>query len=100
MALKRKGRLSKKAKAIETSESFTQARAKHAAVESAIHGLEVHGLDLCRDHGITGFKRYVALAVMTRNIHRIGELLHQREQKQLTRRKRSHQDDSFDRLAA
>ncbi len=47
----------------------------HSAVESAINALEVHGLDLCRDHGIVGFKRYVAWAVVARNIHRIGALL-------------------------
>jgi hypothetical protein len=29
-------------------------------VESAINALEAHGLDICRDHGIDAFKRYVA----------------------------------------
>jgi hypothetical protein len=48
-------------------------------VESAINALEVHGLDLCRDHGITGFKRYVALAVVARNIQRLGAILQARE---------------------
>ena len=37
----------------------------------------MHGLDQCPDHGIDGFKRYVALAVMARNIHRIGAILKQ-----------------------
>jgi IS5 family transposase len=41
-------------------------------VESAINGLEHFGLDLCPDHGIVGFKRYVALAVLARHIHRLG----------------------------
>ena len=36
------------------------------AVESAINALEAHGLDRCPDHGIDGFKRYIALAVFTR----------------------------------
>jgi IS5 family transposase len=35
----------------------------------------VHGLDLCRDYGINGFKRYVALAVVTRNIQRLGAIV-------------------------
>jgi hypothetical protein len=48
-------------------------------VESAINGLEVHGLDVCLDHGIEGFKRYVAWAVLARNIHRIGAILWQQE---------------------
>ncbi|MBN6743331.1 ISNCY family transposase, partial [Acidithiobacillus sp. MC6.1] len=37
--------------------------------------LEQHGLDICPDHGISGFKRYVALAVLSRNIHRLGAIL-------------------------
>src|SRR3990167_241595 len=80
VALKRKGKLSEKVKEIESSAAFKKARHKHAAVESAINALEVHGLDQCPDHGIDGFKRYVALAVVSRNIHRIGAILHQREQ--------------------
>jgi len=48
-------------------------------VESAINGLEVHGLDVCLDHGIEGFKRYVAWAVLARNIHRIGAIVWQQE---------------------
>lgn len=88
VALKRKGKLSQKTQAIESSEPFRKARKKHAAVESAINALEVHGLDKCPDHGIDGFKRYVALAIVARNIHRIGAILHQREQKRLARQKR------------
>jgi len=85
VALKRKGKLSKKMQAIETSAPFKKAHNKHAAVESAINALEVHGLDKCKDHGIDGFKCYVALAIVTRNIHRIGAILHQRAQKKLAR---------------
>jgi IS5 family transposase len=48
-------------------------------VESAINALEVHGLDKCPDRGIEGFKRYVALAVVARNIQRLGALLRQQE---------------------
>lgn len=47
-------------------------------MESAINGLEHFGLDLCPDHGILGFKRYVALAVLARNIHRLGVVLRER----------------------
>ena len=87
-ALPRKGRLSKANKEIESRDEFRKARKQHPAVESAINALEVHGLDRCRDHGIDGFKRYVALAVVTRNIHRIGDVLHKREQKILERQAR------------
>ena len=93
VALKRKGKLSKKTKAIESSDAFKKAQRKHSAVESAINALEVHGLDKCKDHGIDGFKRYVALAVVTRNIHRIGALLHQKAQKKLARQQAKHYRD-------
>ena len=73
--LPRKGKLSKQAKSHQDSKEFRFARRKHSAVESAINALEVHGLDRCLDHGIYGFKRYVAFAVLSRNIQRIGALL-------------------------
>ena len=95
VALKRKGKLSQKAQAIETSDAFKKAHHKHSAVESAINALEVHGLDKCKDHGIDGFKRYVALAVVARNIHRIGTILYQREQAALARRNKHYHNDEL-----
>ncbi|PTR04619.1 hypothetical protein C8R30_103137 [Nitrosomonas nitrosa] len=53
--------------------------AYYAAVESAINALEVHGLDKCPNYGIEGFKRYVALAIVARNIRRIGDILWQQD---------------------
>ena len=79
-ALPRKGKLSQQAQAVEQTPQFVKARRAHSAVESAINALGVHGLDICPDHGIDGFKRYVALAVVARNIHRIGAILWKREQ--------------------
>lgn len=81
VTLPRKGRLSLKDNEIEHSEEFIEARHKHSAVESAINALENNGLDRCRDHGIEGFKRYVALAVLARNIHTAGNILQQKEVK-------------------
>jgi hypothetical protein len=89
VALPRKGKLSKEAQALEQSDAFLKARRKHAAVESAINALEVHGLDRCLDHGVDGFKRYVAMAVLARNIHRIGDILKQQELKREKRKRRS-----------
>ncbi len=86
VALPRKGKLSQQAQSIESSEEFLAARYKHSAVESAINALEVHGLDICPDHGIHGFKRYVSLAVLARNIHRIGCILNQRDNKRAARK--------------
>lgn len=87
VTLPRKGKLSHTAQAEQQSEAFIKARRAHSAVESAINALEVHGLDRCPDHGIGGFKRYVALAVVARNIHRIGAILWQQEQQREHRRK-------------
>lgn len=101
IALPRKGKLSQQARAIEQSESFLKARRKHSAVESAINALEVHGLDMCPDHGIEGFKRYVALAVVARSIQRIGAILKNQEQKYEERRNRKyHSRDGTLKLAA
>ena len=88
VALPRKGKLSQASREIESTPKFRAARKKHSAIESAINGLEVHGLDKCPDHGIIGFRRYIALAVLTRNIHRIGDILYQKEQKALARQRR------------
>jgi hypothetical protein len=87
VALPRKGKLSQSAQDIEHAPDFVKARRAHSAVESAINALEVHGLDQCPDHGIVGFKRYVAWAVVARNIHRIGTLLWQQEQQRALRQR-------------
>jgi len=79
VTLPRKGKLSKERQAVERTEEFVKARHAHSAVESAINALEVHGLDKCPDHGIDGFKRYVALAIVTRNIRRMGDILWQQD---------------------
>ena len=77
--LPRKGKLSEAAKAIESEPEFVRLRRQHSAVESAINALESHGLDRCPDHGIGGFKRYVALAVVARNVQRLGAVLRGQE---------------------
>ena len=99
VGLPRKGKLSQEAKSIETSETFKNARTKHSAIESAINALEVHGLDKCKDDGIEGFKRYSALAVVARNIHRLGDILHHRAQKKIQRQWRHSREGAL-KLAA
>ncbi len=88
VALPRKGRLSKEAQEIEKSDSFVKAKQKHSAVESSINALEVHGLDQCLDHGIDGFKSYVGLAIVGKNIDRIGSLIQRAEQRKAARLKK------------
>jgi hypothetical protein len=86
--LPKKGKLSLMDKEREHSPSFIRARHQHSAVESAINALEVHGLDRCPDHGINGFKRYVALAVLARNIQQLGVKLRQKELAVLERKEK------------
>lgn len=87
-ALPRKGKLSQKAKAHESSDAFQRARKNHSAVESAINALEAHGLDRCPDKGIKGFKRYVALSIVARNLQHLGALLIQQTRERLERQQR------------
>ena len=75
VVLPKKGRLSEKDTVFENSEEFTKYRRKHSAVESAINAVENHGLDRCLDHGIDGFKRYIGLAVVSRNIQILGRII-------------------------
>jgi hypothetical protein len=79
VVLPKKGRLSLVDKDRESDAKFVQLRRQHSAVESAINALESHGLDICPDHGIIGFERYVGLAVVARNIQRLGAVLRQQE---------------------
>lgn len=79
--LPRRGRLSQQTQELENGKDFLKARRQHSGVESVINALEVHGLDYCPDHGIDGFKSYVALAIIGYNIGRIGAILKLRNEK-------------------
>ncbi len=84
--LPKKGRRTSQEQAFESSDVFVATRRQHAAVESAINALEIHGLDRCPDQGIDGFKRYVALAVLARNIQQLGVHLEKKKVRVATRR--------------
>jgi len=86
--LPKKGKLSLKERETESSEEFIKMKRRHSAVESAINALENHGLDMCPDQGIFGFKRYVGLAVLARNIQHLGHILQQKELKRQARREK------------
>lgn len=100
VVMPRKGKLTQAAKDEEREEHFVKARRAHSAVESAINALEVHGLDVCPDRGIDGFKRYVSLAVVARNIHRLGDILWQRACDQERRRGNRAANDPQSKLTA
>jgi transposase, IS5 family len=91
VVLPKKGRLSQTDKASESEPEFVRLRKQHSAVESAINALEVHGVDKCPDHGLNGFMRYVAMAVVARNIQRQGAVLRQQEQEAAQRKRGSYQ---------
>jgi hypothetical protein len=64
----------------QASVTFHRARRRHPGVESAIGALQSgNGLARCRDGTEIGFTRYVALAVLGRNLHALGKLLIGRE---------------------
>ena len=79
VVLPRKGRRSEAGKRQESEPEFARQRRQHAAVEFAINALEHHGLNCCPNHGIDGFKRYVALAVLARNVRRLGVVMKEQE---------------------
>ena len=83
VTLPKKGKWSASDEARERDGAFVAARKAHSAVESGINALEVHGLDKCPDHGIVGFKRYVALAVLSRNLRKIGQIKRDAERERL-----------------
>lgn len=83
-----KGKLSKARRAAENAPDFVQARRQHSAVESGINALEVHGLDRCPDRGLDHFKCYVALAVVGRNLQKLGTILQEQALKKLQRQAR------------
>ncbi len=85
VVMPKKGKLNKQETENETSQEFVRERRNHSAVESAIAALENHGLDRCCDKGIDGFKRYVALAVLSRNVQTIGHIIQRRKYKALLR---------------
>ncbi len=90
VTLPKKGRLNQQEQQREQSDRFQDHRRRHSGVESAINALEQGGLDVCPDHGIDGFERYVALAVVARNVKRIGAIIQQQQQDKEKRKRRPY----------
>lgn len=88
VVLPKKGKRTQAEQERESTAEFKRLKRQHSAVESAINALEVHGLDVCPDHGIEGFERYVALAVLSRNIQKLGVILRDQERQRLADEKR------------
>ncbi len=85
LVMPRGGRLTQEQQERQDRPEHKVVRRSHAIVESSIHALKNHGLDRCPDHGLDGFKRYVSLSVLARNLQILGRLLQKKELKQLER---------------
>ena len=82
LILPKKGKLSQAEKEAQDTDEYIKARHKHSAVESAINSLEHHGLDRCPDKGFNGFSRYVAMSVLSRNVHTLGSIIQKKQKEQ------------------
>ena len=77
--LPRKGKLSIKDQQRQSASEFIEGRKRHSGIESCIHALENHGLDICRDRGLAAFQRYVGCAVAARNLQVLGSHIQKHE---------------------
>jgi hypothetical protein len=60
----------------EASVEFRQSRQRHPGIESAIGALQAgNGLKRCRDRSELGMERYIALAILGRNLQTLGKLI-------------------------
>ena len=84
--LPKKGKRNKIEQKRESNKEFIKARKQHPAVESAINALETHGLDRCPDKGEIHYKRYVAMAITSSNLHKLGSILIGKELGLITKR--------------
>ncbi len=86
LIMPKKGGKTKTEQERESREAFIRLRCEHAGVESDINALEHHGLNRCPDSGLTNFRRYVALGILSSNLHRLGNLLLAWDRKTATHR--------------
>ncbi len=74
VVMPKKGYKNQERQAIEDEKEFTKLRHQHSGVESGINALQEHGLKKVPDHGIEGYKRYIAFGIVGYNIHRLGTI--------------------------
>jgi hypothetical protein len=71
-----KGQPSQEVKEQQSAPAYRVARRRHAGIESAIHALVWgNGLVRCPDKGLAGYRRYVALGIVGRNLQTLGTIL-------------------------
>jgi transposase, IS5 family len=70
------GKLSEEDKQRQSAPEFKKVCQWHSGIESTIHALGAgNGLALCRDKKYEGYRRYLALGVLARNVQVLGSLL-------------------------
>ena len=79
VVMPKKGKRNQQEYEREHSKTFMALRKQHSAIESAINCLEHHGLNRCPDRGLASFKKYTALGVLACNLHKLGNLLADKE---------------------
>jgi IS5 family transposase len=77
----KKGKRSIDEKNEEETKEFKTLKNKHSAIEANINQLENNGLNRCPDKGLKNYKRYVALGVLSYNLHHLGKLLKKEDEK-------------------
>jgi hypothetical protein len=76
VVLPKKGKRKQADQQREGAKPFGKVRKWHAGVESKIHALvSANGMDVCRDKGAIAYERYIAAAVMGRNLQTLGTVL-------------------------
>jgi hypothetical protein len=83
----KKGKLNKVEYEREHNKEFKKLRNQHAAVESDINCLEHHGLNRCPDKGLTNFKKYTSFGILVYNLHKLGNILLERDRRRLSKSK-------------
>jgi len=75
LVMPKRGKLNKEEQEEEDSKEFKKLKNKHSRIESDINRLEHNGLNTCPDKGLSNFKRYAALGVLSYNLHNLGSIL-------------------------
>lgn len=70
------------------NKEYKQIKKAHGQVEGKINELEQHGLGICRDKGIEGFKRCVAYGILSHNLTNLGRLVIAADIKKIKRLKK------------
>lgn len=75
LILPKRGKLNQQEREEENEREFKRLKNKHCRIESDINRLEHNGLNTCPDKGLSNFKRYAALGVLSYNLHNLGRIL-------------------------